>query len=645
MSENRKPHIAALLIWLASLAYPGTAALQGQTIWHVDDDCSPPGSGTKLDPFCAIQQGVDTASDGDTVLVAPGVYTGDGNRDISLFGKKIWLKSLDGPSATTLDIQGGPSSIHRGFFLIHGETAETVIDGFTITNGYLIGDTGGSGAAGGGGGAGIYIRDSSPHIRNCVVRNNVSNTLRIPFLVDGRGGGIYVDGNSDAVIENCTIAGNSSEKRGSGIYVGYSMTTVSVRNCLFINNQGGGGTFYNTFAATSVVNTSIVLNVDAIGLISENSSAMLTNSILWGNVHESGVQLRVSCPNVPTIEYTDVQERLVGGVDGSCGEQVIWGLGNIDADPLFVDAENGDFRLLAGSPCIDSGNNLAVPGGVETDFDGLARFVDDLGTADTGNPGWGVGIVDMGPFEFGADDCNNNGVPDSQDVADGAADCDANGVPDECQPDCNENEQADACEEIGDDCDGNGRMDQCDTDCNGNGQPDACDLADGVSDNCNFNHIPDECEEGLGPPITTQPASQEVELGGIAFFTVVAEGVLLEYQWRKDGEDLGDTTRIFGTETSTLVIIKVEPGDAGDYDCLVRELLDGCLAISDVATLTITGLCPADFDGDGDVDAADLAELLLAWGQNPGSHADFDGDGDVDAADLAELLLAWGVCP
>ena len=83
-----------------------------------------------------------------------------------------------------------------------------------------------------------------------------------------------------------------------------------------------------------------------------------------------------------------------------------------------------------------------------------------------------------------------------------------------------------------------------------------------------------------------------------------SEGVLLEYQWRKDGEDLGDTTRIFGTETSTLVIIKVEPGDAGDYDCLVRELLDGCLAISDVATLTITGLCPADFDGDSDVDAA-----------------------------------------
>ncbi|MCH7475855.1 MAG: hypothetical protein IIA27_14450, partial [Gemmatimonadetes bacterium] len=110
-----------------------------QTTWHVDDDCKPPGTGTEVDPFCTIQQGVDTAEDGDTVLVQPGTYTGDGNRDISLFGKKIWLRSSEGPSWTTLDLEGSPSSIHRGFFLIHGETQETVIEGLTILNGYLIG--------------------------------------------------------------------------------------------------------------------------------------------------------------------------------------------------------------------------------------------------------------------------------------------------------------------------------------------------------------------------------------------------------------------------------------------------------------------------------------------------------------------------
>ncbi len=49
-----------------------------------------------------------------------------------------------------------------------------------------------------------------------------------------------------------------------------------------------------------------------------------------------------------------------------------------------------------------------------------------------------------------------------------------------------------------------------------------------------------------------------------------------------------------------------------------------------------------DLDGDGDVDAADLAELLASWGPCPGCPADFNGDGSVDAGDLAVLLAAWG---
>lgn len=59
---------------------------------------------------------------------------------------------------------------------------------------------------------------------------------------------------------------------------------------------------------------------------------------------------------------------------------------------------------------------------------------------------------------------------------------------------------------------------------------------------------------------------------------------------------------------------------------------------------TPSNACPADLDGDGDVDAADLAELLSSWGPCVGCPADFDGDGDVDAADLADLLAAWGAC-
>ena len=52
--------------------------------------------------------------------------------------------------------------------------------------------------------------------------------------------------------------------------------------------------------------------------------------------------------------------------------------------------------------------------------------------------------------------------------------------------------------------------------------------------------------------------------------------------------------------------------------------------------------CPADLDGDGDVDTADLLALLGAWGTPDG---DVDGDGDTDTADLLALLGAWGECP
>ena len=53
--------------------------------------------------------------------------------------------------------------------------------------------------------------------------------------------------------------------------------------------------------------------------------------------------------------------------------------------------------------------------------------------------------------------------------------------------------------------------------------------------------------------------------------------------------------------------------------------------------------CPADLDGNGAVEAADLAQMLGAWGTAK-SAADLDGDGTVGAADLAVLLGAWGPC-
>ena len=129
-----------------------------------------------------------------------------------------------------------------------------------------------------------------------------------------------------------------------------------------------------------------------------NGNPTLNNCILWGDTPQEFYTL--SGNSVAT--YCNVQ----GGWPGD---------GNIDTDPFFVDPENGDFRLLPCSPCIDSGSNTAVPldisdldgdGDVSEplpfDLDGYGRFFDDPYMPDTGDGA--QPIVDMGAYEFGSGD-------------------------------------------------------------------------------------------------------------------------------------------------------------------------------------------------------------------------------------------------
>jgi len=149
------------------------------------------------------------------------------------------------------------------------------------------------------------------------------------------------------------------------------------------------------------------------------------------------------------------------------------------------------------------------------------------------------------------------------------------------------------------------------------------------------------------PLITQHPADLTLDVGQPAVFTVAADSAWpLTYQWRKDAVPLIDDERISGATTPTLTIDPVEAGDAGDYDAVVSLSCGG--VTSDVATLTVTGAIPGDVDGDGDVDLADLAALLSAYGACTGDPdfnpaADFDNSGCVDLADLATLLSNYGV--
>ena len=150
--RHAKPALGLLLSALA-LAVPAWAA-----IIHVPGDQP------------TIQAGIDAAVAGDVVLVAPGTYTGPGNKDLDFGNKNLAVRSEAGAAATFIDCEQSGRA-----FVLHGTlTAAARVDGFTIRNG-----DGGGGESDGGGGMLIYGAD--PSIANCVFSGNTAA---------GSGGGI-----------------------------------------------------------------------------------------------------------------------------------------------------------------------------------------------------------------------------------------------------------------------------------------------------------------------------------------------------------------------------------------------------------------------------------------------------------------------
>jgi cysteine-rich repeat protein len=132
------------------------------------------------------------------------------------------------------------------------------------------------------------------------------------------------------------------------------------------------------------------------------------------------------------------------------------GVGNIDDDPHFVDPDglddtpgttDDDMHLSGGSPCIDAGDNTAVPVGVTTDLDGNPRFVDDPGTPDTGNGT--PPMTDMGAYEYEA--CGNGVVDPGEECDDGSDNSDTQ--PDACRTNCTAASCGDEVVDSGEECD------------------------------------------------------------------------------------------------------------------------------------------------------------------------------------------------
>ena len=338
----------------STAAFAGNAANFVDTAWrafttdapltlYVDDDnTSGIEDGSAAYPFNTIQEGIDAAVDGDTVVVADGMYQGDGNRDLDYKGKAITVTSENGPSHCIVDCESYRwSEFHCGFLFRTAEGPDSVLHGLTITRGFINY------------GGGICCDGASPRITGCVLRFNYGNatgggiaclgaspTIEGNVILGNRayfsGAGIACLDGSHPVIRGNVIAGNAAPE-GAGICFGNDATPTIDHNTICYNwaYQGhGGGICVRGLSATTI-----------------------SNCILWGNVSlGEGDQIGLwdawftppgSQPATVTVEYSNVQGGEAGlFIDDGC--TVVWGAGNIDADPHFAAAGQWDEHGTSG---------------------------------------------------------------------------------------------------------------------------------------------------------------------------------------------------------------------------------------------------------------------------------------------------------
>jgi hypothetical protein len=353
--------------------------------------------------YPTIQLALDAAAPGDTVEVTSGTYT----ENLAFNGTNLRLTSADPLDTATVaaTIIDGNSS--GSVITLAGiEDASCVIEGFTIRNGYAPL------------GGGIRCNWAAATIRNNVI---TSNTAYGTYPDGGGGGGIFAT-SGDVLFNH--ITSNTAGYRGGGIGAssygivcgnlieynqvipppgpnssiggGVDGITNLLGNTIRFNNAayGGGVAFTNHVTGNLIVNNtanygggiaepfSVVCGntiadntgvYDSGGVLFVDQSTFFTNNIVWGNSAPLHPQHE---PHPEQFFFSCVQGGAAGGV------------GNLNTDPLFVDAANGDYRLQAESPCIDAGSLWYVWPQPYVCPDGYGRL---SGTA-----------MDMGAYEFGA---------------------------------------------------------------------------------------------------------------------------------------------------------------------------------------------------------------------------------------------------
>lgn len=284
---------------------------------------------------CTMQTALSTATDGDTIYFAGGIYTGSGGavitttQSITLYGgwdSSTTTPPVRDPGAYPTTLCGEDS---RHVVYISGDIAPT-IDGFIITGGKAED------------GGGIYIYDASPIIQNNVITAN--STITSGTYADGRGGGIYVGGSSTAVIAQNHILSNTS---------GY-----------------GGGIYHNNWAATITITTNeIADNIVSHrggGIMVERAPDVIQTNVISGNTaHDDGGGILIweAAPQVEANRIVNNSASVGGGISMRNNATP-----NLINNLLISNTRDGLYAVSS-SPVVI--NNTIVGSGLPSSGDGI----------------------------------------------------------------------------------------------------------------------------------------------------------------------------------------------------------------------------------------------------------------------------------